>query len=102
MLTACLKKASNFRKDIKLFNKILRNLDEIPYPGDLKQIIRTAVAFSDETNEYDYLRKIYLALYPNDGEVKLQKLSEEGYTVREIEILTRVPKSSVSRKLREM
>lgn len=101
MLTACLKKASNSRKDIRLFNKILRNLDEIPYPGDLKQIIRTAVAFSDETNEYDYLRKIYLALYPNDREVELQKLSGDGYTVREIEILTRVPKSSVSRKLRE-
>ena len=101
MLNVCLKKASNSRKNIKLFNKILRNLDEIPYPGDLKQIIRTAVAFSDETNEYDYLRKIYLTLYPNNGEMKLQKLSEDGYTVREIEILTRVPKSSVSRKLRE-
>ena len=101
MLTASLKKASNSKKDIKLFNKILNNLSEIPYPGDLKQIIKTAVAFSDETNEFDYLRKIYLALNPITGEVQLQKLSDEGYTVREIEILTRVPKSSVSRKLRE-
>jgi SpoVK/Ycf46/Vps4 family AAA+-type ATPase len=101
MLTTCLKKATNSRKDIKLFNKILRNMQEIPYPGDLKQIIKTAVAFSDETNEYDYLRKIYLALNPTNEELQLQKLSDEGYTVREIEILTRVPKSSVSRKLRE-
>ena len=100
MLAACLKKAANSRKNIKLFNKILENMDRIPYPGDLKQKIKTAVAFSDEGNEYDYLRKIYLALYPNDGELKLQKLSEDGYTVREIEILTRIPKSSVSRKLR--
>lgn len=101
MLTTSLKKASNLRKDIRLFNKILKNLKEIPYPGDLKQIIKTAVAFSDETNEYDYLRKIYLALNPTNEEMQLQKLSEEGYTVREIEILSRVPKSSVSRKLRE-
>lgn len=101
MLTASLKKASNSRKDIRLFNKILRNMQEIPYPGDLKQIIKTAVAFSDETYEYDYLRKIYLALNPTNEELQLQKLSDEGYTVREIEILSRVPKSSVSRKLRE-
>ncbi|MCI8551300.1 MAG: AAA family ATPase [Lachnospiraceae bacterium] len=101
MLTASLRKASNSRRDIKLFHKILKNMREIPYPGDLKQIIKTAVAFSDETNEYDYLRKIYLALNPADEESQLQELSDEGYTVREIEILTRVPKSSVSRKLRE-
>lgn len=100
MLTMSLKKASNVRKDIRLFNKILKNLKQIPYPGDLKQIIKTAVAFSDETNEYDYLRKIYLALNPDNTEVPLQKLREEGYTVREIEILSRVPKSSVARKLR--
>lgn len=101
MLTGSLKLARNSRKDIKLFNKILRNLDEIPYPGDLKQIIKTSVAFSDETNEYDYLRKIYLALNLECEEIRLQKLSDEGYTVREIEILSRVPKSSVARKLRE-
>lgn len=33
MLTMSLKKASNVRKDIRLFNKILNNLEEIPYPG---------------------------------------------------------------------
>lgn len=101
ILTATLKKATNTRKDMKLFHKILQNMPAIPYPGDLKQLIKTAVAFSDETNEYDYLRKLYLALHPNENEPSLQTLSEEGYTVREIEILTRIPKSSVSRKLRE-
>ena len=100
MLTASLKKAGHSRKDIRLFNKILKNMQKIPYPGDLKQIIKTAVAFSDESNEYDYLRKIYLSLNSDNEEVQIQKLSEEGYTVREIEILARVPKSSVSRKLR--
>ena len=102
MLTISLKRARNLRKDLRLFNKILRNLTEIPYPGDLKQIIKTAVAFSDETNEYDYIRKMYFALNSVSGELDISKLSEEGYTVREIEILSRVPKSSVSRKLREV
>lgn len=102
MLIATLKKSNNSKKDLRLFHKILCNLKEIPYPGDLKQIIKTAVAFSDETYEYDYLRKIYMALNHDSEEIDLQKLSKEGYTVREIEILSRVPKSSVSRKLREM
>lgn len=100
MLTSNLKKASNFRKDIRLFNKILSNLDEVPYPGDLKQIIKTAVAFSDENNEYDYLRKIYCALN-SEEDLDIQNLNDKGYTLREIEILSRIPKSSVSRKLKE-
>ena len=101
MLSSNLKNASNSRKDIRLFNKILNNLNELPYPGDLKQIIKTAVAFSDENNEYDYLRKIYLALNSEENELDIQALSNKGYTMREIEILSRIPKSSVSRKLKE-
>lgn len=100
MLASSLKHATNSKQDIRLFNKILRNMNEVPFPGDLKQIIKTAVAFSDESNEYDYLRRIFLALNQNPSSIDIQKLNEEGYTTREIEILSRVPKSSVSRKLR--
>lgn len=100
-LTIALKKSPGSRQDIRLFNKILNNMKEIPYPGDLKQIIKTAVAFSDESSKYDYLRKIYLALNDNPKTLDIQHLNESGYTTREIEILTRIPKSSVSRKLKE-
>lgn len=102
MLTATIKKSANLRQDMRLFNKILKNLSEIPFPGDLKQIIKTAVAFSDSSSEYDYLRKLYLALNNNPETIDIQTLNDEGYTTREIEILTRIPKSSVSRKLRTM
>ena len=34
LLTLALKKSSNSRQDIRLFNKILKNLETIPYPGD--------------------------------------------------------------------
>ena len=101
LLSSYLKRTSNLRQDMRLFNKILRNLESIPFPGDLKQIIRTSIAFSDSSNEYDYLRKIYLALNNNPEVVDIQKLSDEGYTTREIEILSRIPRSSVSRKLRD-
>jgi len=100
LLSSTLKKNTNSRQDMRLFNKILNNLEKIPYPGDLKQIIKTSVAFSSEVNEYDYLRKIYFSLN-NNREIDIQKLKEEGYTTREIEILSRIPKSSVSRKLKE-
>ncbi|MCM1056810.1 MAG: ATP-binding protein [Firmicutes bacterium] len=100
MLTSSIKKAVNSSQDMRLFHKILNKLPEIPYPGDMKQIIKTSIAFSDETSKYDYLRKIYLALNNNPQTVDIQKLSEQGFTTREIEILARVPKSSVSRKLK--
>jgi SpoVK/Ycf46/Vps4 family AAA+-type ATPase len=100
LLVSTLKKNANSKQDMRLFNKILNKLEKIPYPGDLKQIIKTSVAFSSEANEYDYLRKIYFALNA-DKEIDIQKLSDEGYTNREIEILSRIPKSSVSRKLKE-
>lgn len=90
-------KSSNSRQDIRLFNKILNTRDSIPLPGDMKQIIRTSIAFSDDNGSYDYLRKIYLALNDN-SEINIQKLLDEGFTTREIEIITRIPRSSISRK----
>lgn len=100
ILISYLKRATNSKQDIRLFNKILKNLDDIPFPGVLKQVIKTSIAFSDESNEYDYLRRIYLSLNGNPSIIDIQKLRDEGYTTREIEILSRMPKSSVSRKLR--
>lgn len=101
LLTLYIKKSTNSRQDLRLFNKILDKLDYVPYPGDMKQIIRTSIAFSDNTNKYDYLRKLYITLHDNPDSIDIQALQKEGYTTREIEILTRIPKSSVSRMLKE-
>lgn len=100
LLSDCLKKSTTTRQNNRLFRKILNNKELLPYPGDLKQIIKTAVAFSDATSEYDYLRKLYLALNDNSVNIDIQKLSDSGFTTREIEILTKITRSSVSRKLR--
>ena len=64
------------------------------------QLIKISLAFSAEDNEFDYLRRFFLELNDNKT-IDIQKLTQEGYTTREIEILTGIPKSSVSRKLRE-
>ena len=93
-------KAENSKADIRLFKKILEKANNIPYPGEMIQLIKISVAFADASYEYDYLRRFYLEL--NDNNVpSIQKLTEEGFTTREIEIITRIPKSSVSRKLKE-
>lgn len=88
-------------RDIRIFRKIMNLFDPIPYPGDLKNIIKTAVAFSEPSDGKDYFRRLYYAVcgtVPND--IKL--LQEQKFTVREIEILTKKSKSSVSRLLKEV
>lgn len=100
ILRTYIKKSETSKTDTRLFTKILKNKDTVPYPGEMIQLIKISVAFADSTNEYDYLRRFFLEL--NDNVIPdIQKLTEDGYTTREIEILTRIPKSSVSRKLKE-
>lgn len=100
ILQGLIKKTENSKADIRLFKKILKNCENIPYPGDLVQLIKISLAFSDDSNEYDYLRRFYNELN-NNKQLDIKDLTEKGFTTREIEILTGIPKSSVSRKLKE-
>lgn len=95
-----IKKAEFGKNDIKLFVKILNNLNSIPYPGEMKQIIKVSLAFSDQSNEYDYLRRLYNELNKCENPT-IQELIEKGFTTREIEVITTISKSSVSRKLKK-
>lgn len=88
------------KKDIRLFRKIIELLKPLPYPGELKNIIRTAVAFSDPEDEMDYLRRLYYSVN-NEKPDDLKKLQIQKFTVREIEILSKIPKSTVARELKE-
>lgn len=94
-----IKKSENAKGDIRLFKKILATSRKLPLPGDMIQLIKTAIAFSDASNEYNYLRRIYLELNENVTP-NIQKLTDDGFTTREIEIITCIPKSSVSRRLK--
>ncbi len=87
-------------RDIKLFRKILMSVDKIPNPGELKNIIKVALAFSDPQNPYDYLSRLYKELHQSQN-LDLQMLRNQGFTLREIGILTNIPKSTVARELRE-
>lgn len=84
------------RRNIRLFRKIISTMDKIPYPGELKNIIKTSVVFSDPTNEYAYLKKLYETV---SGPSDIKTLQNQGFSVREIEILTSISKSQVAREL---
>ncbi len=85
-------------KNVRLFRKILSCANPIPYPGDLKNLIKTSLAFSSKTDEFDYLKRLYYSItgeQPKD----LIKLNNQGFTVRDIEILSGISKSQVAREV---
>lgn len=94
-----IKNFKGISKDTRLFKKILKATDNLPYPGELKNIIKTSLAFSDVNYEHDYLRRLYNNLIGNLEQADINQLYIDGFTVREIEKLKGESKSNVSRKL---
>ena len=86
-------------KDTRLFKKILSCCENLPYPGELKNIIKTSLAFSDTQFEHDYLRRLYNNLIGNLDGTEINQLYANGFTIREIEKLKGESKSNVARKL---
>lgn len=99
ILNEMLQKFKFAGRNMRLFKKILESIDVIPYPGELKNLIKISIAFSNPKNEYDYLRKLYINVNKENMEPKY--MHNRGFTVREIEILTGISKSQVSRELKE-
>lgn len=97
--TSFIKNFKGISKDTRLFKKILKTAKNLPYPGELKNIIKTSLAFSDASNENDYLRRLYNNLIGNLEQTEIIQLHKVGFTVREIEKLKGESKSTVSRKL---
>lgn len=87
-------------KNTRLLRKIVGHMQPVLMPGELKNIIKTSLAFSDSNNPYDYLRRLFQTLCA-DTDLNLKSLQNSGFTVREIELLTGVSKSQVSRELQE-
>lgn len=81
-----------------LFKKILGLMPKLPYPGNLRNMIRSSVAFSNPSERYDYLRNLFFQIKP-DCLGSIKELKEMGFSLREIEILSKIPKSTVARNL---
>ncbi len=87
-------------RNMKLFRKIMQLMPEIPFPGELENLLKTSIAFSDVGNSFDYLRRLYKAVGAGDPD-DLKELQAQGFTMREIEILSGVSKSTAARELKE-
>ena len=74
-------------KNKKLFRKIMALVPKLPYPGELKNLIKTSLAFSTIGEEFDYLVKLYKNITGKEPN-NLKDLQAHNFTVREIEILT--------------
>ncbi len=85
------------KRDIKIFRKIFKSSNELPYPGDMDNIIKTSLAFSSLTDQYDYLKRLSKEIIFNGGEINANILKEKGFSLREIEVLTGISKSKLSR-----
>lgn len=100
ILNELLVKFKSAGRNMRLFRKIINSMEQISYPGDLKNLIKTSLAFSDPNSEYDYLKRLYNTVNKNKINISLKDMQDEGFTVREIEILTGISKSQVSRELK--
>lgn len=87
-------------RNVRLFRKMLLVPEQLPSPGELKNLLKTAVGFSDPQDETDYLKRLYKALVSQE-KLSVPELIGRGFSVRDLEILTGISKSSVARNLRK-
>ena len=105
MMNRYIQKFKYAGRNVKLLKKILNTSMNLPYPGELKNLLKTSLAFSNPNDKYDYLKRLFDTLNNNsviDANNCLKTLQDNGFTVRDIEILTGVSKSQVSRKIKEV
>lgn len=87
-------------KNTRLFRKIISLSNSIPYPAEMKNIIKSTIAFSNPNSEFDYLKRLYSTLIDSKSINDIQLLKAQGFTIREIEILSGISKSQVGRELK--
>lgn len=100
ILTEYLDKQPRLDKDTRLFKKIIRLYgNNVPLPGDMKNIVKTAIAFSNPDNPTEYLTRLYKTATGRQPDAKT--LKKEKFTIRESAALLDTSRATVSRKLKE-
>ena len=99
LLDFYLKKYECTGRKTALFRKIM-NVCSLPMPSEIKNRIRLATAFCTSETSLDYMPRLYKA-FIGDVPTDIRRLKEEGFTVRDIEVLTGISKSQAARKLKE-
>lgn len=86
-------------KDLRLFRKIIGLSNNLPLPGDLKNLLKKSIVFSNGSNEFDYLKRLYMEISQTDT-IDPTTLKNQGFTLREMERLTDISKSTLSNMLK--
>lgn len=92
-------KINEFDYDKKLFRKILKVYSPLPFPGELKNIIKSSIAFSDPSNPNDFLSRLIESLSGEKDALDISNLNSKGFSLREIAKIISNSKSVVGRKL---
>ncbi len=87
-------------KNSRMVRKIINLYENIPYPAELINLIKTSIAFSGLDSEYGYLRNMFFKVYVGEDKDNPKKLQELGFSLREIEIITKISKSQLARELK--
>ena len=61
----------------------MKLISPLPYPGDLKNLIKTAVAFSNPDDELDYFRRLYYTVTGEKPE-NIKKLQEQNLQLEKL------------------
>lgn len=85
--------------DQSLLKKILKISNKIPFPGELDNLIKMSIAFSNKKTSDEHLILIYKRILKVD-DINVNKLVEEGFTIRQIQSLTGISKSKVARDIK--
>ena len=83
----------------RLLHRLLQLNGAVPAPGAIKTLIQSALILSNPEKPADYLRQLFETLTKNHP-LPLQDLRDRDFSVRDIEILTGTPKSTVARLTR--
>lgn len=100
LLDEDLKKFRIAGRNSRICRRIFSSVSKLPYPGDLKNIIRTSIAFSDLDDPDGYIRNLMSSFHP-DVAKDINAMQKMGFSLREMNILTGVSKSTLSRQLKE-
>lgn len=71
------RKIKLINKDVVLVRKILNLAHNLPYPAELKNIVKTALAFSD-INKFEYLNRLYKKVM-HDQKLTYDQLLAQGF-----------------------
>ena len=88
----------NKQTDLRLIKKMVLHTIHSFSPAELRNLIRISLAFADPNNENDFARRLFVKLYSEDylDDYEYMK-STIGMTVREMEAITGVSRSTLSR-----